>query len=109
MAAAAKFTLRFRDPQTHELLGLVADQRGVSMNQLAEEMLERELHAAALLLTSDLTGTLELLNRYNRSEHLEQAIDDFADAEAAGPDPIQARLVAPALPSDEFGIADRFR
>jgi len=99
MSAAAKFTLRFRNSRTHDLLGLVADQRGVSKNQLAEEMLERELHAAALLLARDLTGTLELLKKYNRAEHLEDAIEAFAQAEAAGPDPIQTRLVASAAPA----------
>jgi hypothetical protein len=32
MSAAAKFTLRFRNESTHEMLGLVAEQLGVSKN-----------------------------------------------------------------------------
>jgi hypothetical protein len=44
---------------------------GISKNQLAEEMLERELQAAALLLERDLTGTLELLHNYRKDEHLQ--------------------------------------
>jgi predicted HicB family RNase H-like nuclease len=44
-----KFTLRFHKPGNHELLGLLAERYGVSKNQLAEDMLERELQAAALL------------------------------------------------------------
>jgi hypothetical protein len=55
--ARTKFTLRFRNPETHEILGLVADRYGVSMNQLAEDMLERELRAAALVLELDLSET----------------------------------------------------
>jgi len=53
---AAKFTLRFRNRQTHELLGLVADQLGMSKNRLAEQMLERELDAAARLVERDSTA-----------------------------------------------------
>jgi hypothetical protein len=44
-----KFTLRFHKPGNHELLGLLAERYGVSKNQLAEDMLERELQATALL------------------------------------------------------------
>jgi hypothetical protein len=51
-------------------------------------MLERELPAAALALELDLTGTLDLLRTYNRGEHLEQqAIEEFAQAEAGGENP----------------------
>jgi hypothetical protein len=79
---APKLTLRFRNPQTLPLLRLLAERRGVSKNQLAEEMIEREVQAAALLLAEDLAGTLELLHGYRRDEHLEQAMADFAHAEA---------------------------
>jgi hypothetical protein len=103
--AVPKFTLRFRNDRNHEILGLLAERRGVSKNQLAEEMLERELQAEALLLEQDLTGTLDLLRAYRREEHLEQAIAAFADAEAAGPDPVRTRHV-PA--PDDYGVADAF-
>lgn len=47
MSDQAKFTLRFHNRRTHELLGVIAEKIGVSKNQLAEQMLERELSAAA--------------------------------------------------------------
>jgi hypothetical protein len=103
-----KFTLRFRNRKTHEILGLLAQRRGVSKNQLAEEMLEREVQAAALLLEEDLTGTLELLRGYRRDEHVEQMIADYAHAEAYDEDPIKTRLVPAASRKDAFGIADAF-
>lgn len=106
--ASAKFTLRFRNRQTHELLGLLAERRGISKNQLVEEMLERELQAAALLLENDLTGTLEQLARYRREEHLEQVIADFAAAEAEVEDPIRTRLADPSGGGDAYGIAEAF-
>jgi len=103
-----KFTLRFHKPGNHELLGLLAERYGVSKNQLAEDMLERELQAAALLLERDLTGTLELLRGYRRSEHLESAIDDIARAEAHENDPITTGMVATPITGDAYGIADVF-
>src|ERR1035438_6650128 len=103
-----KFTLRFHKPGNHELLGLLAERYGVSKNQLAEDMLERELQAAALLLERDLTGTLELLRSYRRSEHLESAIDDIARAEAHENDPIATNMAATPITGDAYGIADVF-
>lgn len=106
--AAPKFTLRFHSPANHRLLGLLAERYGVSKNQLAEEMLERELRAAALLLERDLTGTLALLRRYRAEEHLERAIDEVARAEAREEDPIDTRIDTAASTRDIYGIADAF-
>jgi hypothetical protein len=106
--AVPKFTLRFRNSRTHDMLGLIAERRGISKNQLAEEMLERELQAAALLLEQDLTGTLELLRGYRREEHLERAIADFADAEAHEQDPLRTRMVPASRGEDAYGVADAF-
>lgn len=103
-----KFTLRFRNRRNHELLGLLAQHFGVTKNQLAEQMLERELQAAALLMENDLTRTLALLRQYRRDEHLPAAIDAFAQAEAAEEDPIKTRVVDPASTQDSFGVADAF-
>lgn len=103
-----KFTLRFRNERNHEILGLLAERYGVSKNALAEEMLERELQAAALVLEQDLTGTLAQLRTYQRDEHLEQAIADFAQAEASENDPIKARMVQSPLTHDAYGVAEAF-
>ncbi|MCP9490136.1 MAG: hypothetical protein MSC31_09705 [Solirubrobacteraceae bacterium MAG38_C4-C5] len=103
-----KFTLRFHDHRNHEILGVLADRFGMSKNQLAEEMLERELRAAALLLERDLTGTLEKLRGYRREQHLDQAVTEFAHAEGFEDDPIQTRLVQGSRTQDAFGIVDAF-
>jgi hypothetical protein len=107
--APAKFTLRFRNPKTQEMLGLVAERYGVSKNQLAEEMLERELRTAALLLELDLTGTLERLHDYAQGRHLEQDIADFAEAEAHEEDPMKARMVEPSETPSGAGVLAAFQ
>jgi hypothetical protein len=108
VAAAPKFTLRFRNSRTHEILGLLAERLGVSKNQLAEEMLERELQAAALLLERDLTGTLELLRNYRKDDDLQDAIAEVARAEAHEDDPLPTKLVTPTRTQDAYGVADAF-
>jgi serine/threonine protein kinase HipA of HipAB toxin-antitoxin module len=108
IAAAPKFTLRFRNSRTHEILGLLAERFGISKNQLAEEMLERELQAAALLLERDLTGTIELLRRYRKDEHLQGAIAEVAQAEADQDDPLPTKMVSSARTVDAYGVADAF-
>jgi hypothetical protein len=106
---AAKFTLRFHNRTNHEILGLLAEHYGVTKNQLAEEMLERELQAAALLLEQDLTGTLGLLRNYRREEHLDDAIEAFAQAEAYEEDPVKTQMVQTSRSPDVYGIAAAFR
>jgi hypothetical protein len=103
-----KFTLRFHNRSNHEILGLLAERHGVTMNRLAEEMLERELQAAALLLEQDLAGTLALLRNYRRDEHLPAAIEAFAQAEAYEADPIETRMVETARNQDAYGVVDAF-
>ena len=108
IASAPKFTLRFHNAGNHEILGLLAERFGVSKNQLAEEMLERELQAAALLLERDLTGTLQLLRGYRKDEHLRGAIAEVARAEAHEDDPLRTRMLTSARTRDVYGVADAF-
>jgi hypothetical protein len=108
ITAAPKFTLRFRNRRTHEILGLLAERFGISKNQLAEEMLERELQAAALLLERDLTGTIELLRRYRKDEHLQSAIAEVARAEAHEDDPLPTKMLTSTRTLDVYGVADAF-
>ncbi len=105
---AAKFTLRFRNERTHALLGVVAEQFGTSKNRVAEEMLERELEAAALLVERDLDETLRHLHGYRREERLESDIASFAEGEAFGEDPLRARIVEPAQLEDAYGVMKSF-
>ncbi len=110
MGAIAKpeLTLRFRDPMNSEILGLLAKRYGVSKNRLAEDMLARELQAEALLLDHDLTGTIDLLRRYRKDEHLAEAIAEFAHAEAYEDDPTRTRMATSLQAADAYGIAETF-
>lgn len=105
---APKFTLRFEHRQTHELLRMVADHFGTSMNALAEDMISRELQALGLAIEHDLYGTLDLLQRY-RAEDIEAGLSAFAEAEVAQPDPLQARMVSHPQATDALGVAGAFR
>ena len=107
-STALKFTLRFRNRQTHEILGLLAERRGVSKNQLAEEMIEREVQAAALLLADDLTGDASsccaaigakrISSRPSRTSRMRRRIEE---------DPIKTSLVRSSA-DDAFGISQAF-
>jgi hypothetical protein len=108
MPEAAKFTLRFQKQRNHDLLGIVADRFEVSKNTLAEEMLERELETAALLVELDLDDTLRRLQEYDREERREEDIATFAEGEAFGDDPLQARMVDMGRLGDAFGVLESF-
>lgn len=109
---STKFTLRFHNSRTHELLGVVAEQWGVSKNYLAEEMLDRELKAAALLVAKDLDDTIRRLHDYRAEERLEEDIQAFAEGEAYGDDPLRARMVPASTEqadrTDPYGVLEAF-
>jgi hypothetical protein len=100
----AAFPLRFENERTRELLRLVAERQGMSMNRLAEELIERELEVLALGLEVTLSRTVELLRTY-RGEGRADAWAAFAEAEAL-PEPIQAKRLRPD--PDPLGIARAF-
>jgi len=102
-----KFTLRFEHQQTHELLRIVAEHFGTSMNALAEDMISRELQAMGLTIEQDLYGTLDLLQRY-RAEDIEAGLAAFAQAEVQQTDPLQARMVLHPEATDALGVAEAF-
>jgi len=108
MTAVPKFTLRFHNSATHKMLGLVADRMRVSKNQLAEEMLERELRAASLLLEQDMTGTLEMLRSYRTAERLQTDIEAIAQAEAHEHDPLSSSRAETLGALDAYGIGAMF-
>jgi len=103
-APRSVFPLRFENDRTRELLRVIAERRDTSMNQLAEEMIERELQVMALGLESDMSRTIELLHSY-RGEEREAAWAAFAEAEA-NPEPISARRRR--SDEDPFGVARAF-
>lgn len=98
------FTVRFRDRATHRALRLTAELLGVSMNELAERAIARELAVLGVDLEERLTRTAELLRSYRESD-LEQAIEDFVRAEVTVEDPLRARMV-PA--DDAYGVGAVF-
>jgi hypothetical protein len=103
----SKLTVRLHNERTSELLGIVAKRCGVSKNQLIEDVLERELRAAAMVIEQDLSATVAQLRRYRAAEHQQAAIEAFARAEGSEADPVRARRVAVAR-KDAFGVLDAF-
>src|SRR5881409_1624048 len=83
-----KFTLRFEKAETHELLRLLAARWGISMNRLAEDILE-----------------LELLRRYRPERELRADIAAIARAEVEVDDPAEGRMVDARAVADPHGIA----
>jgi hypothetical protein len=102
-----KFTLRFEHQETHELLRIVAEHFGTSMNALAEDMISRELQAIGLTIEQDLHGTLDLLRRY-RNDDVDVGLSAFAQAEVEQTDPLQARMVVQSEAADPLGVAGAF-
>jgi Ni2+-binding GTPase involved in maturation of urease and hydrogenase len=102
-----KLTVRLHNERTGQLLAEVAKRYGVSKNQLIEQLLERELQAAAMVIEQDLITTIEQLRRYRTAEHQKAAIEAVAQAESLHPDPMQARRGSVAG-TDAFGILDTF-
>ncbi len=98
------FTLRFEKEETHQLLAFVSSRLGISMNELAEKMIENELQVASLALQEDLTHTLGLLANYRGDT--DANIARIAHAEIAYPDPVRARMVGTS--EDPLGIAHAF-
>jgi hypothetical protein len=104
MEARRSFTLRFENPETHHLLSLVSGRLGVSMNQLAQQMITTELEIASAGLQADLMHTLGMLASYRSDPEAEAAA--FAHAEVAEEDPIRARMVGGT--EDPFGVTSAF-
>lgn len=89
------FPLRFKDPETKEMLRLVSDQLGVPMNDLAEDAIRHELVLLGADIERQLTEIVTALKSYNPQTDLHAYLDAFAAGEAHG-DPVQAQqLPAP--------------
>ncbi len=98
------FPLRFESERTRELLRLVAQRQGTSMNRLAEELIARELEVLALGLELSLSRTVELLRSY-RGDLRAEAWSEFAEAESL-PEPVQGRRTHPD--ADHYGVGRAF-
>lgn len=98
------FTLRFRDDETHRTLRLTAELLGVSMNELAEQAIARELARMGADLEERLRRTADRLGRYRAGE-IERDIDDFVHAEVTESDPLRSRRMPV---EDSLGVSALF-
>jgi hypothetical protein len=103
-----KFRLRFEHPETHELLRLLAGRLGVSMNRLAEDILQRELRLGALFEEAAVLETLELLRRYRPEREVDADIAAIARADVEVDDPAEGRMAGRQRVADPHGIAGAF-
>lgn len=92
-ASRSSFTLRFSDPRNRSLLQVVARRQGVSMNTLAEQLLERELRHEAAILRNELEVSLRMLARYEPNSDARNDVAEFARAEVTVDDPLRATKV----------------
>lgn len=98
------FTLRFHSDDTYRSLQLTAKVLGVSMNQLAEAAIERELAVIGADLEEKLTRTVEML-RTMRSKDFQKEIEAFARAEVEVADPLACRMLET---DDKYGVGAAF-
>jgi hypothetical protein len=100
----AALTLHFRNDETLRNLERAAEALGVSMDELAEAAIERELAAVGAGLEGRLTRSLERLKSYS-PEDLDRDASAFARSEVEVEDPLQARRVESP---DAYGIGALF-
>jgi hypothetical protein len=97
MTETAAFTLRFRDPATHRLLRDVARAKGVSMSELAEQLVAQGLRGEAAELERTLESVLAHLRSYRTDPvAVEEPLRELAQAEVEEPEPLPSRRVASA-------------
>jgi hypothetical protein len=100
----AALTVHFHRDETLRNLERAAEALGVSVDELAEVAIERELAAVGAGLEGRLTRSLERLRSYSPAD-LERDIRDFAQSEVEIEDPLQAhRIESP----DAYGIGALF-
>jgi hypothetical protein len=87
----ARLTLHFRNLETLRDLKRAADALGVTIDQLAEAAIERELTVVGAGLEGRLSRALKRLGSYG-SEKIGPDIAAFARSEAEIDDPLQATV-----------------
>ncbi len=101
-------TLRFHDKRTHTRLKKVAGLLGVSMNDIAETAIERELDFLAADLEDELLETVEALRNWRYTdEEVEADVVAFGEGEAYERDPLQATMMSQDR-ADAVGVRDIF-
>lgn len=100
----AALTLHFHNQETPRDLERAAEALGVSMDELAEAAIERELAALGAGLEGKLARSLRRLKPFDSAD-LERDVRAFARSEVEVEDPLQARRVES---SDPYGIGALF-
>ena len=100
----AALTLHFQNEDTLRSLERVAEELGVSTDELAEAAIERELAAVGAGLEGRLTRALDKLKAYAPAD-LDRDITEFAHSEVELEDPLQAQRVESP---DAYGIGALF-
>lgn len=97
-------TLHFKNENTFRALQETARALGISMNELAEAAIERELEVIGPELDQRLARIVDLLPSYH-GQGTEEDIEAFAHSETSVEDPLRARL---AEAEDLHGIGAAF-
>jgi hypothetical protein len=104
MTKHSVLTLRFKRSALHGRLRRVSKMIGVSMNELAEVAIERELDLLAADLEQELMETVKTLRSWQYDEgELERDAAAFAAGEAFERDPVRSKNVV-----DPAGIGELF-
>jgi hypothetical protein len=88
------FPVRFKDPATKEMLRVVSDQLGVSMNDVAESAIRNELILLGAGIEQQLTEIVELLRNYDADRDFDRFVEAVGAGEELG-DPLQATRIEP--------------
>lgn len=92
--ATTAFPLRFKDDETKEMLRLVSEQLGISMTEIAEAAIRKELILLGAGIERQLSEVVAALREYNPQTDVEAHIDAAAEGEAL-PDPLQGTQIPP--------------
>ncbi|HYU31375.1 MAG TPA: hypothetical protein VEW48_04375 [Thermoanaerobaculia bacterium] len=100
----AALTLHFQNEETLRNLERVAEELGISTDELAEAAIERELAAVGAGLEGRLARALGKLRAYTPAD-LDRDIREFARSDVELEDPLQAQRVESP---DAYGIGALF-
>jgi hypothetical protein len=112
--ARTTFPLRFTRERVREAVRRIAEQEGISQNELLEQAAEHEVVARGALLADELEASAAHL-RKTAAQAMRQvvkaSVEEFVEAEAY-PEPLRSRKVEgpnSPLPSSRIGAVAAFR
>jgi chromosomal replication initiation ATPase DnaA len=111
--ARTTFPLRFTRDRVREAVRRIAEQEGISQNELLEQAAEHEVVARGALLADELEASAAHLRKtavQAMRQVVEASLEEFADAEAY-PEPLRPRKVeglSSPTPSSRIGAVAAF-